>query len=76
MKRSEMEVYLQEKVFLSNEDIRKIFACGKSKAAAIIRAIKSISDRLPFSGRVTVADFYFWLDYVDGKESERMAAAR
>lgn len=49
-----------EKFYLDHIDIMQKFGCGKDRAYAIIRSIKSVSDTLNLAGKVTIADFEAW----------------
>lgn len=54
--------------YLGVEDIRKMFNCGRSKAEALIRGIKSVSDIAAMKGRVTISDYLRWYNR-DKKEA-------
>ena len=51
---------MEEKQFYNSADIMKMFQCGKSKAFSIIRSIKSVSDIVGLSGKVTKTDYLAW----------------
>ena len=49
-----------EKAYLDHIDIMNLFGCGKDRAYAIIRSIKSYSDILGLAGKVTKTDYEAW----------------
>lgn len=53
---------MEEKAYLDKDDIMKIFACGRDRALAIIRSIKTYSDSLKLKGKVTKNDYLAWLN--------------
>lgn len=54
------EINYGKKLYFDKDDIMRMFNCSESKAYAIIRSIKSVSDSLKIRGRVTLADFERW----------------
>lgn len=54
------EELFEKPQYLGVEDIKRIFDCGNTKAWEIIRNIKSVSDRLNISGKVTISDYEKW----------------
>lgn len=53
---------MKEKQYYDCIDIMNKFGCGKDRAYAIIRAIKSVSDTLQIPGKVTTVDFDLWFN--------------
>ena len=51
-----------EKKFYDHLDIMNMFGCGKDRAYAIIRAIKTVSDIAKLAGKVTISDFDKWFN--------------
>lgn len=51
-----------EKMFYDYVDIMNMFGCGRDRAYAIIRAIKSVSDIAKLAGKVTITDFEKWFN--------------
>lgn len=51
---------MEDKLYYDYLDIMKMFNCGRDRAYAIIRSIKSVSDSLNIKGRVTRNDYLAW----------------
>lgn len=51
---------LQKRQFLSVTDLMGMFGCGRTKATAILKGIKSVSDIASLAGKVTVSDYLAW----------------
>lgn len=51
---------MEEKLFYDYIDIMNMFQVSRDKAYAIIRSIKTCSDIMHISGKVTVSDFDKW----------------
>lgn len=51
-----------EKKFYDHLDIMNMFGCGKDRAYAIIRSIKTVSDIAKLAGKVTTSDFDKWFN--------------
>lgn len=46
--------------YLNVRDIMKIFDCGRDTAYKKLREIKSVSDTMRISGKITVRDYEAW----------------
>lgn len=53
---------MEKKLFYDSADIMNMFEVGKDRAYAIIRSIKTCSDIMHISGKVTVSDFDKWFN--------------
>mgnify|MGYP007002644732 CR=1 FL=1 len=53
---------MEKKLFYDYLDIMEMFEEGKDRAYAIIRSIKTCSDIMHISGKVTVSDFDKWFN--------------
>ena len=51
-----------EKKFYDHLDIMNMFGCGRDRAYAIIRTIKTVSDIANLSVKVTTSDFDKWFN--------------
>ncbi len=51
---------MEEKLFYDYIDIINMFQASRDKAYSIIRSIKTCSDIMHISGKVTVSDFDKW----------------
>ncbi len=51
---------MEGKLYLDHIDIMDMFDCGKDRALAIIRSVKSVSDTCKLKGKITRPDFDVW----------------
>lgn len=58
---------LEKKEVLKVQDIMQIFDCGQGLAYKIIKAIKSVSDRLELGGRIHKNDYFDYINRVNKK---------
>ena len=63
-----LQEIMQKEVF-NVKDIQVIFNVGQSKAYKIMRAIKSVSDRLEITGRVHRKDYEDYINRFDTQKN-------
>lgn len=62
---------LTERQFLTTEDLRKAFDCGKSTAQKVMREIKAKSDIAKIKGKITITDYEIWYRGKEARNGEK-----